>query len=168
MSYDRLEQGGLQWPCPTPEHAGTPILHMYRFSRGKGLFHAVEYTPADEHPDDEYPFVLTTGRDYHHYHTGSMTRRSKGLDLLCPEGFVEMNPEDVRNLALSSDEMVRLSSRRGEIEIRLRESDRCPQGVLFVPFHFVESAVNRLTNPALDPVARIPELKVCAVAVDKI
>jgi formate dehydrogenase major subunit/formate dehydrogenase alpha subunit len=167
MSYKRLESGGLQWPCPTPDHPGTPVLHMHRFSRGRGLFHAVEYVPAAESPDGEYPFMLTTGRYYVHYHTGTMTRRSKGLDMLCPEGFVEMHPRDVERLALSDGERVRLRSRRGEIQIRVQRTDRCPAGVVFVPFHFHEAMANRLTNPALDPTAKTPEFKVCAVAVER-
>ena len=168
MSYARLEREGLQWPCPTPEHPGTPVLHVDRFSRGKGLFHAIEFIPPDEEPDKEYPFLLTTGRYYHHYHTGTMTRRSQGLDMLCPEAFVEVNRQDARRLSLNHGERVRLRSRRGQIEIRVQETERCPPGLLFVPFHFRESMINLLTNPALDPVAKTPEFKVCAVAVERL
>jgi formate dehydrogenase alpha subunit len=168
MSYARLEQEGLQWPCPTRKHPGTPVLHVRQFSRGKGLFHAVEFTPPDERPDKEYPFLLTTGRYYHHYHTGTMTRRSQGLEMLCPEAFAEVNPQDAQQLSLRNGERVRLRSRRGEIEIRVQESDRCPLGLLFVPFHFRESMINLLTNPALDPVAKTPEFKVCAVAIERL
>jgi predicted molibdopterin-dependent oxidoreductase YjgC len=96
-----------------------------------------------------------------------MTRRSQGLEMLCPEGFVEMNPGDLAERSLTEGQSVRLRSRRGEVKIRLRSSDRCPCGVLFVPFHFREAMVNRLTNPALDPTGRTPEFKVCAVAVEK-
>jgi formate dehydrogenase alpha subunit len=168
MSYARLEQEGLQWPCPTPEHPGTPVLHVDGFPRGKGLFHAIEFIPPDEEPDEEYPFLLTTGRYYHHYHTGTMTRRSQALDTLCPEGFVEVNPQDTRRLSINHGDRVRLRSRRGQIEIRIQESDRCPEGLVFVPFHFHESMINLLTNAALDPVAKIPEFKVCAVAIERL
>ncbi len=168
MSYARLERKGLQWPCPSADHPGTPILHVNKFARGKGLFHPVEYFPPAERPDEQYPFVLTTGRYYYHYHTGTMTRRSKALNMLCPEGFVEIHPGDAARLSLEDGDKVRLKSRRGAIEIRLKKAERCPQGILFVPFHFREAMVNLLTNSALDPVAKTPELKVCAVALEKV
>jgi len=168
ISYGRLGKGGLQWPCPLPEHPGTAVLHVNQFVRGRGLFHAIEYVPANEQPDEGYPFLLTTGRYYHHYHTGTMTRRTKALDMLCPEGFVEVNPRDVARLSLKDGDRVRLKSRRGEIEIRIRETKSCPEGVLFVPFHFSESMINALTNPVLDPVAKTPEFKVCAAVMEKL
>ncbi len=168
MSYARLEKEGLQWPCPSEGHPGTPILHVDKFTRGKGLFHPIEYRPPDEVPDSDYPFLLTTGRYYYHYHTGTMTRRSRGLEMLCPEGFVEMNPKDAQRLSIQEGEKIRLRSRRGSIHIKVKKTGRCPEGVLFVPFHFQEYMANLLTNPALDPVAKTPELKVCAVSVEKI
>jgi len=168
MSYPRLEEQGLQRPCPNLDHPGTPILHVNKFARGKGLFHPIEYTPPAEKPDTLYPFLLTTGRYYYHYHTGSMTRRSKALDMLCPEGFVEIHPQDAVRLSLEDGDTVRLKSRRGAIEIKVKKSERCPPGVLFVSFHFQEATVNLLTNSALDPVAKTPEFKVCAVALEKL
>lgn len=167
MSYNRLEAGGLHWPCPDDKHPGTPILHVDRFAGGKGVFYAVDYRPPDEEPDPAYPFILTTGRYYEHYHTGTMTRRAKGLDLLCPQGYAEMNPEDAMEMSLEEGDRVVLTSRRGQVEIDVRSNPACPRGVVFVPFHFQEVRINLLTNPACDPIAQTPEFKVCAVKVEK-
>ena len=167
VSYDRLDAEGLQWPCLDRDHPGTGFLHEDRFSRGRGRFHAVEYIPPDELPDDDYPLMLTTGRMLEHFHTGTMTRRAEVLDAMVPECLVEINPEDARELSLGSGDMVKVESRRGEIEARVKVTDRSPAGSVFVPFHFAEAAANNLTNPALDPVSKIPELKVCAVRLEK-
>jgi formate dehydrogenase alpha subunit len=168
-SYARLEQeGDLQWPVPTVDHPGTPYLHKDRFSRGLGHFTAVEFKEPAEAPDKEYPLTLTTGRIMFHYHTGSMTRRSEKLDQEVPEGYVEISPEDADRLSLSKSEQVRVVSRRGEIETRAWITRRVPPGVVFIPFDFAEAAANVLTNPALDPVAKIPEYKVGAVRIEKI
>jgi len=168
MSYDRLERRGLQWPCPNKYHPGTPVLHKDRFARGLGKFHAVGYVAPAEEPDDAYPFFLSTGRIRFHYHTGTMTRRSRGLNCIAPEGFIEMNPQDASALDIRDGERVRLASRRGEITSRVRVTDRSPKGTIFATFHFQESPVNMLTNDALDPTGKIPEYKVCAVRVEKI
>jgi len=166
-SYERLEQeGGLQWPVPTADHPGTPYLHKGRFSRGVGHFSAVAFKEPAEAPDEEYPLTLTTGRIMFHYHTGSMTRRSEKLDKEVPEGYVEISPEDADRLGLGKSARVRVISRRGEIETRAWITRRVPPGIVFIPFHFAEAAANVLTNPALDPVAKIPEFKVCAVKVE--
>ena len=169
ISYKRLEkEGGLQWPCPTPKHPGTPYLHKDKFVRGKGLFHAVEFIPPAELPDKGYPLFLTTGRVLYHYHTGSMTRRDEGLNFRYPEGYVEVNPVDAMEMGVADGEKVRVASRRGKIEIPVMVTPRSPQGTVFIPFHFFEAAANRLTNTALDPIGKIPELKVCAVKVEKL
>jgi formate dehydrogenase alpha subunit len=168
-SYGRLEEEGfLQWPVPDADHPGTPYLHKERFSRGLGHFTPVEFKEPAEAPDEEYPFTLTTGRIMFHYHTGSMTRRSEKLDQEVPEGYVEISPEDADRLGLAKSERVRVVSRRGEIETKAWITRRVPPGTVFIPFHFAEAAANVLTNPALDPVAKIPEYKVAAVRVDKI
>jgi len=167
MSYARLEQGGLQWPCPTKYHPGTPYLHKGRFSRGKGKFHAVTFTPPAELPDEEYPFYLSTGRIRYHYHTGTMTRRSRGLDHLAPEERVEVHPTDAARLGLQQGDWVRLSSRRGSMEARVRLTDRSAPGMVFGTFHYREAPINQLTNDALDPVSKIPEYKVSAVRIEK-
>jgi formate dehydrogenase alpha subunit len=168
-NYQRLEaEGYLQWPIPTTDHPGTQYLHKGKFSRGQGHFSAVEFKEPAEAPDDEYPLTLTTGRIMFHYHTGSMTRRSQKLHQEVPEGYVEISPEDADRLGLGKSAPVRVISRRGEIETRAWITRRVPPGVVFIPFHFAEAAANVLTNPALDPVAKIPEYKVGAVRIEKL
>jgi formate dehydrogenase alpha subunit len=167
MTYERLGLDGLQWPCPNADHPGTQFLHKDQFTRGKGLFHAVEYLDPAEMPDEEYPYWLTTGRMFAHYHTGTMTRVSPHLDTEQKTGYVEINPEDAKTLGVNDGETVRLSTRRGETEIPARVSNKVVPGLLFVPFHFAESPANILTNSAFDPIAKIPEYKVCAVKIEK-
>ena len=166
--YDRIETEGLHWPCPNRAHPGTPYLHKDRFSRGLGLFHAIEYLPPEELPDKEYPYLLTTGRIYVHYHTGTMTRRSPSLNKEVEEGFAEINPRKAKELGIIQGERIKVFSRRGEIEIKADLSERMERNTIFIPFHFVESAANMLTNPAFDPIAKIPEFKVCAVKIEKV
>jgi formate dehydrogenase major subunit len=168
MDYGRLAKGGLQWPCPTKEHPGTKFLHKDRFVRGRGLFHAIEWVPPAEPTDAEYPFLLITGRVLYHYHTGTMTRRSVGLNERHPECLVEISSEDAKKLKIQDGEKVRVKSRRGVIEAKVAVGDIADVGTVFIPFHFSEAAVNLLTIAALDPVAKIPEYKVCAVKVEKI
>ena len=167
--YDRLEtEGGLQWPVPTADHPGTPYLHRGRFSRGLGRFHPITFMEAAELPDEEYPLILTTGRLMFHWHTGSMTRRSEKLEQEVPEAYVEIHPSDAKRIGLNGNRRVRVSSRRGEIELGVRITKRIRPGVVFIAFHFAEAAANALTNAALDPIAKIPELKVCAVKVEPV
>ncbi len=169
ISYERLEkEGGVQWPCPSSDHPGTPYLHKDKFVRGKGLFHAIEFIPPAELPDKDYPLLLTTGRVLYHFHTGTMTRRDEGLNFRSPRGYVEVHPVDAYELGIKDGEVVRVVSRRGEIEITVMVTSKSLQGTVFIPFHFYESAVNRLTNPALDPIGKIPEYKVCAVRMEKL
>jgi len=167
ISHQRLEKGSLHWPCPTADHPGTPILHQGKFSRGLGKFTPVSFVPPSEQPDEEYPFVLTTGRRLQHYHTGTMTRRT-GLEDLVPEEFLEINPQDALKLALIDGDRVKISSRRGELEVKVKVTERVQEGLVFASFHFAETAINKLTNPARDPKAKIPEYKVCAVKIEKI
>jgi len=168
ITYERLEQGGIQWPCPRRDHPGTPILHTEKFPRGRGLFNPVEWTPPAEQPDDEYPLTLTTGRLLQHYHTGSMTRRVAGLNVLVPEERVEVNAQDAARLGINDADWIRVVSRRGAVRARAHVGEACPPGTVFMTFHFAEALGNVLTNPALDPVAKIPELKVCAVRVEPV
>jgi formate dehydrogenase alpha subunit len=169
MNYKRLDnEGGLQWPCPNEEHPGTPYLHKEKFTRGKGLFHAIEFIPPAEMPDDEYPFVLNTGRLLYHYHTGTLSRKVKALNAIVPEGYVELSPFDARRLKISDNEMIEVKSRRGKIEIKAKITDMVDAGRIFIPFHFKEAAANLLTNDAFDPVAKIPEYKVCAASIRKL
>jgi predicted molibdopterin-dependent oxidoreductase YjgC len=168
IRYERLEKQGLQWPCPTQDHPGTPILHKDKFSRGKGKFHVTPYAPPPELPDETYPFLLTTGRVLYHYHT-VMTRRSKGLSEIYPEGVVELNADDARRLGIRPDNgLVEVTSRRGRVRAKAKIAENLPPGVVFMTFHFREAAVNLLTLDVLDPVAKIPEFKVCAVRVEKV
>ena len=167
ISYERIDEGGLQWPCPTPDHPGTRYLHRDGFTRGKGLFSVLAYRPSTELPDEEYPFILTTGRVLCHFHTGTMTRKVSGLNLLRNEELVEINPEDGMALGIEDGELVEVSSRRGTVTARARLTERSSPGVAFMTFHFAETPTNVLTNPALDPVAKIPELKVCAVKLSR-
>ena len=166
MSYERLERRGLQWPCPHREHPGTGILHVGSFLRGRGRFHGVAFRPPAELPDGEYPFVLSTGRVRYHYHTGTMTRRSRGLNRMAPEERVRMHPADAARLGIAGGERVRVISRRGEVVARAEISEKPAPGMLLATFHFHEVPVNRLTSDALDPVAKIPEYKVCAVRLE--
>ncbi len=168
ISYKRLEGGGLQWPCPTKAHPGTPILHTQQFTRGKGRFIPVEYKPPMELPSSKYPLVLTTGRSLYQYHTGTMTRKVKGLNVLKGEEEVEINPADASKLRIKDGEKVKVISRRGEVVAKAKVTEVSPVGVVFMTFHFAESPANLLTNPVIDPVAKIPEYKVCAVRVEKV
>ena len=167
ITYRRIEREGLQWPCPTSDHRGTKFLHKDRFTRGRGLFHAVEYIPPAENTCEEYPFILSTGRVLYHYHTGTMTRRAKGPAQRYPECLVEINPFDGAKLGISDGQAVKLKSRRGMVEAKAKLTTKSAAGTGFMNFHFAEAAVNQLTNPALDPIGKIPEYKVCAVKLEK-
>ncbi len=168
ISYARIDTLGLQWPCPEDGHPGTPVLHAGSFTRGRGLFAPAEYRPSAECPDAEYPLLLTTGRTYFHWHTGTMTRRSHLLDREERGPFVELSCEDAAALGVRDGEEVCVASRRGEVRARTRVSDMVIPGVIFMPFHFEEGAANALTHNALDPEASIPEYKVCAARVRKL
>ncbi|MEN3047067.1 MAG: formate dehydrogenase subunit alpha [Candidatus Hydrothermales bacterium] len=171
ITYQRLEKGGIQWPCPSEDHPGTEILYeggKFRTPSGKAIFSPVEFIEPDEMPCEEYPFILTTGRILYHYHGRSETKRVKTLESFVPKNYVEISREDAERLDIKDGELVRVISRRGIIEINAKVSDRPKKGVVFISFHFREANANILTNPILDPVARIPELKVCAVRIEKI
>ena len=167
IRHERLQKAGLQWPCPTLDHPGTKILHRDKFSRGLGRFSAVDHIPPAEITDAEYPLILTTGRRLQHYHSGSMTHRVAGLETLLPEERMEIHTNDAARVGLADGDLARVRSRRGEVTARVRLTDRIKPGVVFLTFHFPETAVNLLTNAALDPVAKIPEYKVAAVQVQK-
>jgi len=168
ITYDRLDGIGLQWPCPSSDHPGTRFLHKGKFSRGKGKFHAVTFLPPKEMPDDEYPFVLTTGRMLEHWHTGTMTRRCEVLDDLVPHGTLEINPVDATAIGVTAGETVAVRSRRGRVEVPANVTDRVAPGTVFLAFHFKEHPANALTIAALDPIAKIPEFKACAVNVERV
>ncbi len=168
ITYERIQFDGLHWPCPTLEHHGTPVLHVGQFTRGKGLFHAIDFIPPDEQVDDEYPIYLTTGRVIYHYHTGTMTMKSDDINTVSPECFVEISPHSAKSSGISDGQMVKVSSRRGEINAKARITTTLPPGTVFIPFHFGKAAANKLTNAALDPISKIPEYKVCAVRLEAI
>jgi formate dehydrogenase alpha subunit len=168
MSHARLEQGGLQWPCPTADHPGTPILHTKVFTRGKGLFCAIPYREPAELPDAEYPLILSTGRILFHWHGGTMSRRSPGLDAIAPCAEVEIHPDDAAASHIRTGDLVKVNSRRGEVIAAAKLTRRSPVGTIFMTFHYAEAATNLLTIDAVDPTAKIPEYKVCAVRVEKV
>ena len=168
IAYNRLNGDGIPWPCPDKKHPGTPVLHTEKFSRGKGLFSAVAHREPVEKPSAKYPFTLTTGRLLYHYHTGSMTRRCAGLEFMAPRCPVEINPADAEQLGLLDGDEVSLSSKRGQIKAYTQITERVPVKIVFLPFHYAEAVANKLTHSIeLDPVAKIPEFKVCAVNVQK-
>ncbi len=167
IDHARVDRELLRWPCPAKDHKGTKILHSQKFTKGLGTFAPVKHSPPAEVPSEEYPFILTTGRNLFQYHTGTMTRRSPKLEREAPEPYVEVNSGDAKRLGISDGERVSVSSRRGSITLKARVTDRIIPGSLFIPFHYAEAAANRLTNAALDPVSKIPELKVCAARLQR-
>jgi formate dehydrogenase major subunit/formate dehydrogenase alpha subunit len=168
ITYDRIEKSGLAWPCSSKDHPGTPYLYKDGFSKGRVPFIAVPYTPPAEVAGDEYPFVLTTGRNLFQYHSGSMTRRAGPIEQHAGDAYVEMNPADGRKLGVKNGDTIKVRSKRGEVEIKARITRRVPEGTVFIPMHYREAAANVLTNDALDPVVKIPELKVCAVKIEPV
>jgi len=169
IDYKRLDAGEqLCWPCPTHDHPGTPVLHKGKFSRGLGKFHAIDFQPANELPDRTYPMLLTTGRLLAQFHTGTMSRKSRELNELEPGPFVQINPKDAASMRIHNGDKVRVRSRRGKIELLARVDEIVDRGVIFIPFHFAEAAANLLTNPAFDPIAKIPEFKVCAARLERV
>lgn len=168
IRYGRIERGGIQWPCPKDSHPGTAILHTDKFACGLGKMVGMDFIPPAELPDQEYPFIFNTGRSLYHFHTGSMTRRSHGLDKLRPHPQVDVHPVDAARLNISSGDMIQVTSRRGEIRAAARVTDNTPEGSVFLPFHFAEAAANLLTTTVRDPIAKIPELKICAVRIERV
>lgn len=168
ITYERLEEEGISWPCPDENHPGTSVLFTNGFPIGKAKLTPVEWKGPEETPDDEYPLVLSTGRVLAQYHTGTMTRRSKILEDADKGPHVEINPADADKLSIINGETVKAVSRRGNISLPAMVTDRVSRGIVFIPFHYREAAANLLTNDALDPVCKIPEAKVCAVRLEKI
>jgi formate dehydrogenase alpha subunit len=168
ITYQRLENTGLQWPCPDNVSNGTPILHVNTFVRGKGRLTPVSYHPPAELPDKEYPLILTTGRSLYHYHTGTLTRKVAGLNALEPEAVVEINPADAHKLKINDGDTVKVISRRGQVSTRAKTTEACLKGVVYMNFHFSETAVNVLTDQIFDPLSKISEFKICAVRLEKV
>ena len=168
ITYKRIAKTGIQWPCPTLDHPGTPYLFKGGFPRGRAAFTVVKYRPSEEVPDDDYPFLLSTGRQLFQYHTGSMTRRTQAIDRVSPCAYIEIHPDDAGELGIRNEDIVKVSSRRGSINVKALISERPSRGIVFIPFHFREAAANVLTNSALDPISKIPELKACAVKIEQV
>ncbi len=168
VNYERLGETGLQWPCCSLDDPGTPFLHEDRFSCGLGQFKPVKYQASFELPDQQYPFVLSTGRALFHWHGGTMSHHSDGLAKINPEAEVEINPADAKKLAASNGDIVEMVSRRGKILTKVKVTEKSPEGVAFMTFHYKESPVNRLTLDVLDPVAKIPALKVCSIQINPV
>ncbi len=167
ITYKRLEKESPQLPCTHEESPGTPILHVGTFIRGKGRFNSLKYKPPAELPDKDYPFILTTGRSLYHYQTGTVSRKVFGLNVLEPESLLEINPADAQSLNVKNEDFIKITSRRGQVTARAKVTESCLPGVVYMNFHFSETAVNTLTNPALDPASKITEFKVCAVRIEK-
>jgi len=173
ISHARLDSAevagnGLQWPCPSKDHPGTPILHVGKFSRGLGTFYPAEYKPSAELPDIEYPLIMMTGRVLYQYNACAMTGREEGLNELSGSSFIEINTKDAQKSGIADGERIRVSSRRSAIFTTARVSDKTSAGECWMPFHFLDGNANWLTNAALDSIAKAPEYKVCAVRVDKL
>jgi predicted molibdopterin-dependent oxidoreductase YjgC len=169
ITHERLERGEtLQWPCPSADHSGTPILHTKQFTRGKGKFLPVDYVSPAECPDDDYPMILSTGRVLYHWHGGEMSRRASGLLEICSQAQVEINPDDAVKLGLNGHKRVRVTSRRGSIESEAWVTDRVPPGMVYANFHFPDASANILTLAVLDPVSKTPSFKICAVKVESV
>jgi len=166
ITWERVGRNGLQWPCPTTDHPGTPYLHKGKFARGKGLLKPIPFQEANELPDEEYPLILTTGRVLQQFHTGTMSRKTEGLNNLAGP-MVMISVYDAEKMGISNSEVVKIATRRGEIEAPAFVTKRIQPGVIYIPFHYSEAPANRLTNSAIDPVAKIPEYKVCAAKVKK-
>lgn len=169
INHSRLDEGALAWPCPTSDHPGTPILHTGKFARpnGKGRFAPCEWKAPHEWPDDNFPFLATTGRLLYHYHSGSMSRRSAPAEFI-KELYIQVNPEDASLMDLSEGETLRVSSRRGHVEGKAKITDRVPAGMVFLPFHFSEASANILTSAVTDPDSDTPAYKISAVSLEKV
>ena len=166
ITYERIESQGLQWPVPDKDHPGTPVLHVGKFTRGRGLFIPEDYSAPKELPDEEYPMILTTGRETAQYNFGSMTRKTPGIEEICPEALASVSPEDAERLGIKERGWLKITSRRGTIKVRATITDRSQEGTIFIPYHFEEVPVNNLTLNNLDRLSRSPQYKLCAIKVE--
>ncbi len=170
ISFDRIEHQGIQWPCPTKDHPGTSTLFLDKFNtpNGKGILYPVEYVPQKEKATNEFPFIMNSGRILYHYHTATMSRKNKALTDFANESYVLMNPGDVVKFGFEDGNKVKVTSKQGELETTLQKSDHVAEGELFMPWHYSESPVNRLTRSDLDPFSKIAAFKLTACKVEKI
>lgn len=165
INYERLEKESLQWPCRSLTDPGTPIMHVGSFARGKGLFKAIPYKQAQELPDEEYPYLMSTGRMLYHYNTRAMTGRTEGINQIANHSYIEINAVDAQALGIQEGDKVEVHSRRGKIETYAAVGNRVFPQEVFMTFHFPDGNVNEITNAVFDDIATIPEYKVCAVAI---
>jgi predicted molibdopterin-dependent oxidoreductase YjgC len=168
INYERIENVGIQWPCPDTKHPGTKYLHEGKFTRGLGKFHALPHREPAESPDEEYPYVLSTGRTLYHYNAATMTRRSAGIVQKSDEAFVEINSRDADRLGINNGEIVKITTKRGRLDVRADVSRKVKEGVIWMPFHFAEAAANKLTVGAYDNITMTAEYKVCSARLEKI
>lgn len=168
ISYKRLEKESLQWPCTSKDHPGTRFLHEKTMARGKGLFVPIDYEVSKEVADEKYPLILTTGRILYQYHTRTMTGKIDGLTEIAGKSYLEISPKTARLYDIKDGEKIKVSSRRGSVLTYAKVTDKIEPGVVFMPFHYADGPANTLTNPVLDPIAKIPELKVSSVMIEKI
>lgn len=166
ITYDRLEREGLQWPVPSEDHPGTPVLHIDKFTRGRGLFVPEKFIPPQEPVDGEYPMLFTTIREYARYNFSSMTGKTPEIDVIAPEALAEVHPTDAQRMGIKNGARLKISSRRGSVEIKAKITDRTQEGTISAPYNFAETPVNYLTLDALDRLSRTPEYKLCAVRVE--
>ena len=172
ISHERLDSEevagrGLQWPCTSKDHPGTPIMHVGKFSRGLGFCKPIEYIPSMELPDEEYPMKMMTGRVLYHYNACAMTDKTEGLNRISGHSFIEVNTEDAERIGFKDGDRVRVSSRRGSIETTANVSGKTNPGECWMPFHFLDGGANWLTSDALDSISSTPEYKVCAVKIER-
>jgi len=165
ITYERLEEKGMQWPCPSLDHPGTPVLHSETFARGKGAFKAIDHIPPHEVPDEEYPFLLNTGRILQHYNV--TTPYSMGIQSMWPEEYSELNPADAEKLDVETGDEIVVTSRRGSVTAKVEVTDRVPPGMIWMSFHYTASPANVLTSDGLDPTTKTGEYKVAAVKIEK-
>lgn len=168
ISFQRIEEGGLQWPCPDKDHPGTSVLHSKQFTRGKGRFIPLKYRPSEELPDEDYPLLLTTGRRLFHYHTATMTNKTHGLNVFMGYERVMINPLDAEKLGICDNDSIKVTSRRGQVNASTEVTTVVPEGVVYMTFHFAATPTNTLTSHAVDPITQTPEYKVCAVKIEKV
>ena len=170
ITWERLErEGAVAYPCDDPESHGNLVIFDEAFytSDGKGSVQPVDIVPPDEVPDDDYPMILSTGRHLEHWHTGAMTRRASVLDALEPEAVCMMHPREMRKQGIQMGDHLRVTTRRGTIEIKVRADRDVPSNMVFIPFCYAEAAANVLTNPQIDPYGKIPEFKYCAAKIER-
>lgn len=168
INYDRIENDGIQWPCPNVDHPGSKVLHVGKFAKGKATFVPCDYVLSFEGLSEDYPYTLVNGRILYHYHTRTMTGRVEGLNEKAPHSYIEVNPITAQKLGFEDNEKIKVSSKRGEIETYVKITDIVDEDVFFMPFHFADGAANYLTNTTLDKISKVPDLKVCAIKVEKI